>query len=405
MKNNAAIVTFNAGSSSLKFGLYVDNSEGLSCITQGGILDLDSQPVFEISQKNKSQNQSRQNLPQVTSHAQAITWLFNWLQQNFSDIHIAAAGHRVVHGGNNFTQAVKVNRQVLQQLHELTHLAPLHMPHNLAVIEALQKQQAALPQVACFDTAFHHTMSWNEQHYALPREWFDKGIRRYGFHGLSYEYIASVLPEHLGEQADAKVIVAHLGHGASLCAMHGRQSVATTMGFTPLGGIPMATRPGDIDPGLNSWLIHETELSIDEIDDLLNHQSGLLALSGISGDMRVLLANNSEAAQQAIDYFAHHTHRAIASLTAVLGGLDALIFTAGIGENSAAVRHKICARAGWLGLELDDASNASDSTDKSIKISTDNSRVSIWRIPTNEEIIIARHTRTLLTEIEHGEMR
>lgn len=392
MKNNAAIVTFNAGSSSLKFGLYVDNSEGLSCITQGGILDLDSQPVFEISHKNKSQKPSRQNLPQLTSHAQAISWLFNWLQQNFPDIHIVAAGHRVVHGGNNFTQAVKIDQQVLQQLHELTHLAPLHMPHNLAVIEALQKQQPALPQVACFDTAFHHTMSWNEQHYALPHEWFDKGIRRYGFHGLSYEYIASVLPEHLGEQANARIIVAHLGHGASLCAMHNRQSVATTMGFTPLSGIPMATRPGDIDPGLNNWLIRETKLSTDEIENLLNHQSGMLALSGISGDMRVLLADKSEAAQQAIDYFVHHTHRAIASLAAALGGLDALIFTAGIGENSAAIRQQICTQASWLGLVLDAPAN----TDGNIKISTDDSSVSIWCIPTNEEIIIASHTQALL---------
>lgn len=392
MRKNTAIVTFNAGSSSLKFGLYVSNGENVTCLTQGGIADLDSQPVFEISRTNENQNQSRLELPQLTNHEQAITWLFNWLQENHPDIHITAAGHRVVHGGSEFTQAVKINQQVLQQLHELVHLAPLHMPHNLAVIEALQKQQPSLPQIACFDTAFHHTMSWNEQHYALPREWFDKGIRRYGFHGLSYEYIASVLPEHLGEQADARVIVAHLGHGASLCAMHRRQSVATTMGLTPLGGIPMATRPGDIDPGLNSWLIRKAGLSIDEIDDLLNHRSGLLALSSISGDMRVLLTNKSEAAQQAVDYFVHHTHRAIASLAAALGGLDALIFTAGIGENSAAVRQQICAQARWLGLALNAPANA----DNNIKISTNDSRVSIWCIPTNEEIIIAHHTRALL---------
>ncbi len=400
MKNNAAIVTFNAGSSSLKFGLYVGNGEDLTCLTQGGIADLDSQPVFEISHKNEKQNQLRHDLPQVTNHTQAITWLFNWLQQNYPDIHITAAGHRVVHGGSDFTRAIKIDRQVLQQLHELVHLAPLHMPHNLAVIKALQKQQPTLPQVACFDTAFHHSMGWNEQHYALPHEWFDKGVRRYGFHGLSYEYIASVLPDHLGELADARVIVAHLGHGASLCAMHERQSVATTMGFTPLGGIPMATRPGDIDPGLSSWLIREAGLPVDEIDDLLNHQSGLLALSGISGDMRVLLADKSEAAQQAIDYFEHHTHRAIASLAAALGGLDALVFTAGIGENSVTVRQQICAQAGWLGLVLDAPANARASVDNNIKISSDDSRVSIWCIATNEEIIIARHTQALLKTAE-----
>jgi len=391
-----ALITLNAGSSSIKFALYAFGQKQVERLTSGTISDLDHSAKMTVESRATDLL-----LPEINNHHQALVYLLDWVKQTYPTLQLVAAGHRLVHGGAVFDKPVRINPPVRQQLQAFIKLAPLHMPHNLAAIDALQKQQPTLPQIACFDTAFHHTMSWNEQHYALPREWFDKGVRRYGFHGLSYEYIASVLPGYLGELADARIIVAHLGHGTSLCAMHGRQSVATTMGFTPLGGIPMATRPGDIDPGLSSWLIREAGLSVDEVDDLLNHQSGLLGLSGISADMRVLLADKSKAAQQAIDYFVHHTHRAIASLVASLGGLDALIFTAGIGENSAAVRQKICAQADWLGLTLDTSAN----TNNAIKISTDNSRVSIWCIPTNEEIIIARHTRTLLTEIEHGEMR
>ena len=342
------------------------------------------------------ENQTAEHLlPDINNHQQALAYLLGWLEQTYPAIQLVAAGHRVVHGGAKFSGPVRIDALVRQQLQTFIKLAPLHMPHNLAAIDALQEQRPALPQVACFDTAFHHSMSWNEQHYALPHEWFDKGVRRYGFHGLSYEYIASVLAEYLGERADARIIVAHLGHGASLCAMRERQSVATTMGFTPLSGIPMATRPGDLDPGLSRWLMHEAGLSIDEMEHLFNHQSGLLALSGISDDMRVLLANKSNAAQQAINYFIHHTHRAIASLVAVLGGLDALIFTAGIGENSSAIRQQICTQASWLGLALD----ASANTNHDIKINTDDSKVSIWCIPTNEEMMIAHHTRTLLKNL------
>ena len=382
-----ALITLNAGSSSLKFALYTADPKQSEPLTRGAISNLDQQPKMSV------ENQTAEHLlPDINNHQQALAYLLGWLEQTYPAIQLVAAGHRVVHGGAKFSGPVRIDAPVRQQLQTFIKLAPLHMPHNLAAIDALQEQRPALPQVACFDTAFHHSMSWNEQHYALPHEWFDKGVRRYGFHGLSYEYIASVLAEYLGEQADARIIVAHLGHGASLCAMRERQSVATTMGFTPLSGIPMATRPGDLDPGLSRWLMHEAGLSIDEMDHLLNHQSGLLALSGISDDMRVLLADKSDAAQQAINYFIHHTHRAIASLVAVLGGLDALIFTAGIGENSAAIRQQICTQASWLGLALD----ASANTNHDIKINTDDSKVSIWCIPTNEEMMIAHHTRTLL---------
>lgn len=382
-----ALITLNAGSSSIKFALYAVGQKQPQGLARGAISDIGQHTKLSV------ENQATDLLlPEIHSHQQALAYLLNWVELTYPSLQLVAAGHRVVHGGAVFGGPARIDPPVREQLQSFIRLAPLHMPHNLAAIDALHKQQPTLPQIACFDTAFHHTMSWNEQHYALPHEWFEKGARRYGFHGLSYEYIASVLPTYLGDQADARVIVAHLGHGASLCAMYGRKSVATTMGFTPLGGIPMATRSGDIDPGLSSWLIREAGLSIDEIDDLLNHQSGLLAISGISGDMRVLLVDKSEAALQAIDYFVHHTHRAIASLAAVLGGLDALIFTAGIGENSATIREQICRSGSWLGLSIDDAAN----TDNNIKFSLPDSKVSLWCIPTNEEIIIARHTRSLL---------
>ncbi|HEB83164.1 MAG TPA: acetate/propionate family kinase [Gammaproteobacteria bacterium] len=393
MNSHDAIITFNAGSSSLKFGLYTGRDEALACMLHGSIRDLGEAAVFEHSTGKEAQR-----LPQLENHEQALAWLMDWLsgwlRQHHPETRIIAAGHRVVHGGSDFTAPVRIDPRVLSRLHALVHLAPLHMPHNLALVEAVQQQLPALPQVACFDTAFHHTMPWNEQHYALPHEWFDKGVRRYGFHGLSYEYIAAMLPEYLGKWANARVIVAHLGHGASLCAMRNRQSLATTMGFTPLDGLPMATRPGSIDPGITGWLQREAGMGPDDIDSMLNYQSGLLALSGSSDDMRVLLADKSDAARRAVDYFVHHTHRALASLVAVLGGLDALVFTAGIGEKSAAIRQKICEQASWLGLEISPASNA----ENNIKISTPGSRASIWCIPTNEEIVIARHTRDLLAQ-------
>ena len=265
------------------------------------------------------------------------------------------------------------------------------MPHNLAAIEILARQRPDLGQVACFDTAFHHTLPRVEQHYALPRAWYDRGVRRYGFHGLSYEYIAAELPRHLGEGADGRVVVAHLGHGASLCALHRRRSMATTMGFTPLDGIPMATRPGAMDPGIVPWMLREAGLSLDEVDDLLNHHCGLLGLSGTSGDMRTLLAASDPRAAEAVDHFVHHTGRAIASMAPALGGIDALVFTAGIGENSPVIRESICRQAAWLGIELDPAANAANET----RIATARSRVSVWRIPTDEERTIAAHTQRL----------
>ncbi|VAW61862.1 Acetate kinase [hydrothermal vent metagenome] len=391
-----AIIVLNAGSSSLKFGLYSASNKNAYCFTQGSISNINDvhghSPSFEIKH-TKYFKPIVESLVQIKTHTQALAFILNWLEENYPVNKIVAAGHRVVHGGGEFSQALILDPQIINKLHGFIPLAPLHMPHNLAVIAALLQQQPALLQIACFDTAFHHSMGWNEQHYALPLAWFDKGVRRYGFHGLSYEYIASILKNYVAESAHKKVIVAHLGHGASLCALHQGKSVATTMGFTPLDGIPMATRPGELDSGVISWLMREGDLSIEQVDDLLNHQSGLLGLSGLSGDMRVLLESDDEAATRAVDYFVHHTHRAIASLAAVMGGLDALVFTAGIGENSATIREQVCAKARWLGVNIDLAANH----EYHHRLSTVDSPVSVWTIPTDEQSIIAEHSRALIT--------
>ncbi len=389
----SAILVINAGSSSLKFAVYAikKTPSELPRLYQGAIEDIDSKDCARFRlfadkvQEDKAIDASDQH--------QAMRYLLDWLEQHSAEWRIIAAGHRLVHGGSHFTKPVRLDQSQLEQLRAYIPLAPLHMPHNLAAIEALWQQRPDLPQVACFDTAFHHTMPEVEQIFALPRQYREQGIRRYGFHGLSYEYIASVLPEHLGEQAEGRVIVAHLGHGASLCALHQRKSMATSMSFTPLDGIPMATRPGALDPGVLLYLLREKGLSLSALETLLNHQSGLLGLSGSSGDMRQLLADPHPAATQAIDYFVHHIQRAIASLAGALGGLDALVFTAGIGENAPLIRARICQQAAWLGISIDNDANMQNR----IQISPPGSRVSVWRITTNEELIIARHTYGLLT--------
>ncbi len=390
-----AILTLNAGSSSLKFSLFRRSGSALHCTVRGAIRDLDGTPRFEAF---RADGQSVEDGPlETANHEQAIGFLLQWLKQHRPELRLDAAGHRIVHGGSGFSVPVVLDDSVLETLRTFVPLAPLHMPHNLAAIEALRGMAPKLPQVACFDTAFHRTLPEVEQRYALPAEWYRRGVRHYGFHGLSYEYIASVMPQHLGDAAKGRVIVAHLGHGASLCAMIERRSVATTMGFTPLDGIPMATRPGALDPGIVPWMMREAGLSVAEVDDLLNHRSGLLGLSGISGDVRTLLADARPEAAGAIDYFIHHTARALGSLAAAMGGLDALVFTAGIGEHAATVREHICRQAAWLGIRLDAAANRANH----IRISTADSPVSAWVIPTDEERIIATHTARLI-EAQHA---
>jgi len=392
-----ALLVINAGSSSLKFAIYAIKKQptALLRLYLGAIEDMDSENTARFSLLTGNAEPLEDKPIDIVDHQQAMTWLLDWLEQHSRDLDIIAVGHRLVHGGLRFTKPVRLDQPQLEQLRDYIPLAPLHMPHNLAAIEALWQLRPALPQVACFDTAFHRTMPEVEQIFALPRQYREEGIRRYGFHGLSYEYIASVLPEYLGEQqAQGRIIVAHLGHGASLCALHKRKSMATSMSFTPLDGIPMATRPGALDPGVLLYLLREKGLSLNALETLLNHQSGLLGLSGFSGDMRQLLADERPAAAQAITYFVHHTQRAIASLAAALGGLDALVFTAGIGENAPLIRARICQQAAWLGVHIDARANAKNQ----LQISLPDSRVSVWRIATNEELIIAQHTHELIAK-------
>jgi acetate kinase len=298
---------------------------------------------------------------------------------------LACIGHRVVHGGTRYAAPVRVDEQVLAELYKLVPLAPLHQPINLAPIRKLRAARPELPQAACFDTAFHRTQPREAELFALPRHFYDEGIRRYGFHGLSYQFIARSLQEMAPQAAVGRTVVAHLGSGVSMCALHNGRSVATTMGFTALDGCPMGTRSGSLDAGVVLHLARERGMSLDAIEKLLYQQSGLLGLSGISNDMRALLRSDVPAAREAVDYFVYRLSRELGSLAAALGGLNALVFTAGIGENSPEIRAAICARAAWLGVELDDAANSAGGP----RISRPHSAVSVWCIPTDEERMIA----------------
>jgi acetate kinase len=309
---------------------------------------------------------------------------------------VLAVGHRVVHGGTRFAAPAVVTPTVLDELRQLVPLAPLHQPYNLAAIEAVMERLPGVPQVACFDTSFHRGVTAVAELVPLPAEIRESGVRRYGFHGLSYEYIASVLPTVAPGIADGRVIVAHLGSGASLCALRGRKSVDHTLGFTALDGLCMGTRPGALDPGVVLYLVQGLGLSAKEVEAVLYKQSGLLGISGISNDMRVLLGSEQPAARLAVDYFVYRIAKEIGALTAVLGGIDGLVFTAGIGENAAEIRRRVCEASAWLGIELDEDANAR----RGPRISREGSRVSAWVIPTNEELMIARHTGTLLGLIE-----
>ncbi len=389
---NKRILVLNAGSSSIKFALFEAGKHAYpqQAQLQGTISELGTAPAF--SARDPAGNALAGHLPaDANTHKSALAWLFDWLREH-QDGQLIGAGHRVVHGGEHFCEPLLIDAKALAALERLVPLAPLHQPHNLAAIRALMLLQPSLPQVACFDTAFHRTQDALAQNFALPRELTASGIKRYGFHGLSYEHIASVLPQHLGPRADGRVIVAHLGNGASLCALHRGKSVATTMGFTALDGLMMGTRCGSLDPGVILYLMREKRLSPEQIEDLLYRQSGLLGVSGISSDMRELLASTAPAAAEAIDLFCYRALREIGSLTAALGGLDALIFTAGIGERSHAVRARICDQLAWLGLKINQDANRAHQT----TINGAASRVAVHVIPTNEEAVIARSTAALL---------
>jgi len=391
-----SLLTINSGSSSLKFALFtVHEAEPPQRLYRGEFTAIGSTGQFRILDTNGDLSHAQG--VSVHDHEHALKILLEWLSEEHESLELIGTGHRIVHGGRRFHSPVRVTGDVLDYLHTLTPLAPNHQPACLLGITTLQRLLPQLPQVACFDTAFHHDRAGVEQYFALPSRPELDEVRRYGFHGLSYEYIANVLPDYLGAQADAKIIVAHLGHGASLCAMHKRRSVATTMTFTPLDGVPMGTRCGSIDPAVVLYLLQQG-MSATDISNLLYFQSGLLGISGETDDMRKLLENTTAAAQRAVEQFVHHTVRAIGSLAAALGGVDALVFTAGIGEHAAPVRAAIGEGCKWLGLQLDSEANQLDRA----CISRDDSPVQGWVIATDEESMIAEHSLCVLNHHEQG---
>jgi acetate kinase len=387
-----AILVLNAGSSSIKFSVYA-LAGGTLRITVSGILEeLYGRPRFAAKDAAGTAVGTQAWADGTLGHDGAVAFLLEWLQGRAEGEQLTGVGHRVVHGGLRYAAPVRVTGDVLADLAKLVPLAPLHQPHNLLGIQAVAARLPDLPQVACFDTAFHRAQPPMAQAFALPRALSESGIRRYGFHGLSYEYIASVLGQHDARAAAGKTIVLHLGNGASLCALDDRRSIATTMGFTALDGVPMGTRSGSLDPGVLLYLMDQYRMDARALETLLYRESGLLGVSGISSDMRVLLASAAPSAREAVDLFCYRIGRELGSLAAALGGLDAIVFTAGIGEHAAAVREQVCRHAAWLGLEFDAAANAAGGP----RISTAASRTTAWVIPTNEELMIARHTAQLL---------
>ena len=387
------ILTINRGSSSIKFAAFGVEDACLPLLCEGQIEGLRDNPRFYA--RDGLGRQLADLAPDgAATNEGAMDFVLKWLEESFAKRKLIAAGHRIVHGGAQFTAPVRIDAAVMSALRDLEPLAPLHQPHNLAAVEALSKLHPDLPQIACFDTAFHAGQSRQATNFALPRELTAQGIRRYGFHGLSYEYIASVLPHVLGpDMAEGRVVVAHLGSGASLCAMHGRKSIATTMGFTALDGLMMARRCGAIDPGVILYLMQQKAMSASGVGDLLYNRSGLLGVSGMSDDMRTLLASDAAEAKEAVDLFVYRILRELGSLAAALGGLDALIFTAGIGEHAAEIRRRVCQGAAWLGIRLDEKANASGGPCIS------DSPVSAWVVPTDEDLMIARHVAELVPAV------
>ncbi|MBN9587417.1 MAG: acetate kinase [Alphaproteobacteria bacterium 64-11] len=382
-----AILTLNGGSSSLKFALFGAQAGPPALICNGAVTGLGGQARFRA--REAAGAVLADQLLEGPSQGAALKFLLSWLEKRFGD-RLMAAGHRVVHGGLEFTVPTRIDEAVMAGLEALVPLAPLHQPHNLAAIRALSELHPDLPQIACFDTAFHAGQPDVARRFALPRALHDEGVRRYGFHGLSYEYIAGVLPEVIGDAARARVVVAHLGSGASLCAMHGGKSIATTMGFTALDGLVMARRCGALDPGVVLYLLQQKGMAAEAVSDMLYNRSGLLGVSGISGDMRELLESDSEEARQAIELFIYRICAEMGAMAAALGGLDALVFTAGIGEHAAEIRARVCRAAGWLGIALDEEANRNGGP------CIAPGKTGAWVIPTDEDLMIARHVAALL---------
>jgi acetate kinase len=386
-------LVLNAGSSSLKFAVFRVVGADWPLVARGNIEGIGTAPEMSARDGAGSALPTPTLNAEVPDAAVALEHLLVWLRARFAGGRLVGVGHRVVHGGPRYSSPALVTPEVLAELRRLVPFAPLHQPYNLAAIEEVARQRPDVPQVACFDTSFHRTLPAVARLLPLPAEVCHGGVERYGFHGLSYEYIASVLPQIGPQIAPGRVVVAHLGSGASLCALRAGQSVETTMAFTALDGLCMGTRPGSIDPGVILYLFQALGLSVKEVETLLYKKSGLLGISGISNDMRALLASSEASAALAVDYFVYRVAKEVGALAAVLGGLDALVFTAGIGENSPEIRHRVCAACAWLGVELDEKANDANAS----CITHRTSRVPAFRIPTNEELMIARHTGRLLS--------
>ncbi len=385
-----AILTLNAGSSSLKVALYP--AEGDAALASGLVDRIG--PSAQIKLKD-AQGRTIEATGDLTSHAGAIAAVFAGFRRHWPDLALEAIGHRVVHGGPDRAAPVRVDDVTLAELARLSPFAPLHQPHNLAGIRAAMAAFPGVLQVACFDTAFHRSHPWVSDVFALPRAFYDEGVRRYGFHGLSYDFIAGELALSAPELAQGRVVVAHLGNGASMCAIQNGRSMASTMGFAALDGLPMGTRCGQIDAGVLLYLMDQKGMAAAEISDLLYKQSGLLGLSGLSNDMRTLEAAGTPEAAQAIDYVVFRCQREVGALAAAQGGIDALVFCGGIGENSRLIRSRICERLGWMGIALDHRRN--DANER--VISGEQARTTVMVIPTNEELVIARGARFIAARL------
>ena len=388
------ILTINAGSSSIKFALFpLDHPISPVAEVSGQIDGIGAEETKMVAKNRAGERIADQILSgERVSHAQAFDALLKWFTATYTGWEIAAVGHRVVHGGDRYSHPTVIDAQVLAHLTGFTPLAPLHQPHNVAGIVALQALLPNVPQVACFDTAFHRSQPEVAQMFGLPRAITAEGVKRYGFHGLSYEFIARALPQH-SSRADGRVVVAHLGNGASMAAMVNRKCVATTLGFSTIDGLVMGTRCGNLDPGVILHLMETKNLSVKDMTKMLYKESGLLGVSGISQDMRTLLSSDKPEAQEAVDLFCYRIARELGSLAAAARGLDAVVFTGGIGEHAAEVRRRVCIQSEWLGIRLNPEANARHD----LHISAGNSSVDVLVIPTNEEWMMAHHAQTLLS--------
>jgi acetate kinase len=388
------VLVINAGSSSIKFSVFeTDADRSVSPAAHGEVEGIGTASRLSVTDP---QGRSLAERPVVgDDYESAIAAIYDCCVEDIGgQAKFTGVGHRVVHGGARFSQPVLIDAQVVAALEALAPLAPLHQPHHIAAIRAVASAAPEVPQVACFDTAFHHTQPALARHFALPRALVEKGVRRYGFHGLSYEYIVSVLPQIAPDIAGGKLVVAHLGNGASMCAIEDGRSIATTMGLSPVDGLVMGTRTGALDPGVVLYLLQHEGMEATAVEKLIYEKSGLLGVSGLSSDMRVLLASELPAAKEAVDLFVYRIGRELGSLAAALGGLDALVFTGGIGEHAAEIRARVCRDACWLGVVLDEAANVAGGP----RVSMPDSAVSAWVIPTNENLMVARHARRLLDD-------